>query len=487
MISTFEPYVQRVREDFHVPGIAVAIVEDDALVLAKGYGKRKLGEEQPVSEHSLFGIASISKSFTALALGMLVDEGKLKWDDPLTKYIPSFQHYDAYATREITVLDLLVHRTGLAPVSGGTVWYGSDYGRAEVIERIRYLKPVSSFRSAFSYQNIMYLAAGEIIPVVTGQSWDAFVAQRIFEPLGMRTSNTSILDFAADSDIAQPHGDVEGRMQVVAHRNYDNVGPAASINCSALELAAYARLLLNGGRFEDQQLYSAQIAEDLWTPHTLIPLAKDFLPALRPYMAQFYHAYALGWNVQDFRGERRVSHSGGIDGLRSLLTMIPQRNLGIVVLANNEGPVTWILTTVLLDLYWGASEIDWYETAVEEWRELSRKQALNLDASRIPNTRPSLDLERYAGRYESQLYGGIEIGFAEGELALSFTHTASFRARLAHWQHDTFRIHWLDPVVPDGLLTFVLDAWGRVTEMRLEQRNLLDVDFSELHPIIRDE
>jgi hypothetical protein len=167
--------------------------------------------------------------------------------------------------------------------------------------------------------------------------------------------------------------------------------------------------------------------------------------------------------------------------------MIPQRNLGIVVLANNEGPATWILTTVLLDLYWGASGIDWYETAVQEWRELAHKQALNLDASRIPNTQPSLDLDRYAGRYESQLYGGIEIGFADGELALGFTRTPSFRARLTHWHHDTFRIDWHDPVVPDGLLTFVLDAWGRATEMRLEQRNLLDVDFSELHPIIRDE
>ena len=384
-------------------------------------------------------------------------------------------------------MDLLVHRSGLAPVSGGTVWYGTDYGRDQVVERIRYLKPVSSFRSEFSYQNITYLVAGQIIPVLTGQSWDAFVAERIFGPLGMCTSNTSILDFGADSDVVQPHVHLDGEMQVVAHRNYDNVGPAASINCSAVELAAYARLLLNGGRFEDQQLYSAEIAEDLWTPHTLIPLAKDTLPALQKFMPQFYHAYALGWNVHDFRGERSVSHSGGIDGLRSLLTMIPERNLGLVVFANNEGPAPRILTTVLLDLYWGASGMDWYETAVAEWRQHLEKQAVNLAASRIPDTRPSLDLELYGGRYESQVYGEIEIAFGEGALSLRFSHTASFRARLTHWHHDTFRIDWHDPVVPDGLLTFVLDGQGQAVEMRFDQRNLLDVDFSELHPIKRGE
>jgi CubicO group peptidase (beta-lactamase class C family) len=487
MNSTFERYVERVREDFAVPGIAVAIVEDDTLVLAKGYGVRRLAEQQPLTEHSLFGIASISKSFTAMALGMLVDEGKLKWNDPVTKYIPSFQLHDAYATRELTVLDLLVHRSGLAPVSGGSVWYGSEYGRDQVVERIRYLRPVSSFRSEFAYQNILYLVAGQIIPALTGQSWDAFVKERIFGPLGMRRSNTSILDFDPVSDVAQPHVLVDGKLQVVAHRNYDNAGPAASINCSALELAAYVRLLLNGGRFEDKQLYGAKIAEDLWTPHMLIPAEKEAIPALEPFNPQLFHAYALGWFIQDFRGQRRVSHAGGIDGLRSLLTMIPDRNLGIVVFANHEGPADWILTTILLELYGGASEIDWYETAVVEWRQHLEKQAVNLEASRVPDTRPSLDLELYGGGYESQVYGVIEVAFAEGALELHFTHSASFKARLTHWHHDTFRIDWHDPVVPDGLLTFVLDGQGHVVELRFEQRSLLDFDFSELHPIKRRE
>ena len=275
-VSTIDRYANQVRNDFNVPGLAVAIVKDDAVVLAKGYGVRKLEGNQSVTENTLFGIASISKSLTAMALGLLVDEGKLKWDDPVTKYNPSFQLYDPYATREVTVLDLLVHRTGLASVSGGAMWYGSDYSRREVIHRIRYLKPVSSFRSAYAYQNSLYLVAGQIIPALTGKSWDEFVAERIFAPLEMRTSNTSIKAFDLESNVAQPHVVIDGELQVVEPRNYDNVGPAASINSSVLELAAYARLLLKDGQYQDQQLYSAEVAHDLWTPHTLIPLPKEY-------------------------------------------------------------------------------------------------------------------------------------------------------------------------------------------------------------------
>ena len=188
VLSKIDHYANLIRGDYDVPGFAVAVVKDDALVLAKGYGNRKLGGSEPVDDNTIFGIASISKSFTALILGMLVDEGKVKWDDPVSIHLPSFQLHDAYATREITILDLLVHRSGLATVSGGTIWYGSDYNRREVIERIRYLKPVSSFRSEFAYQNITYLVAGEIVQALTGQSWDNFVAQHVFAPLGMRAS-----------------------------------------------------------------------------------------------------------------------------------------------------------------------------------------------------------------------------------------------------------------------------------------------------------
>jgi CubicO group peptidase (beta-lactamase class C family) len=483
--SNIDRYASQLHNDYDAPGFAVAIVKDDDLVLAKGYGVRKLGESHPFDENTLFGIASISKSFTALALGMLVDEGKLKWDDPVTRYLPSFQLYDAYATREMTVLDLLIHRSGLATVSGGTVWYGSDYSRQAVIERIRYLKPASSFRSEYAYQNITYLVAGEIVQVLAGQSWDEFVAQHIFAPLEMRASNTSIKDFDAESNIAQPHALVDGKIQAVVPRNYDNVGPAASINTSVTELAAYARLLLNGGKFHGQQLFSPEIAYELWSPRTIIPLPSEFPIELNGLMPQFHNAYALGWFIQDAYGQKKVFHGGGIDGLRSLLTMIPQQKLGIAVFANNEGPTPWIMTNIILDLYHGANPEKWYDAAQGFWQKQLEKQSMVIEGPPIVGTTPSLDFEKYSGRFTSDLVGGIEIRYEQEQLILRFPHTPSFTARLSHWQYDTFRVAWQDPIIPDGLITFVLDAQGRVAELKLEQANLLDVDFSELHPIKR--
>ncbi len=483
--SAIDRFAHRIRDDYGVPGLALAVIKNDKLILAEGFGLRTLHNDQLVDENTHFGIASISKSFTAMALGMLVDEGKLKWDDPVKKHLPSFQLYDAYATRELTVLDLLVHRCGLATISAGTVWYGSDYSRQEVIDRYRYLKPVSSFRSEYAYQNVAYLVAGEIIPAITGQSWDSFVAQRIFAPLNMGTTNTSIKAYDRTSNVARPHVLVDSKLREVAPRNYDNVGPAASINTSVRELSAYVRLLLNGGRLQDRQLYSPQIARDLWTPHTIIPLPSDYLPALERFMPQFHQAYALGWIIQDAFGQRKVSHSGGIDGLRSLVTMIPEEDLGIIVFANNEGPAAWIMSSIIFDLYRGGDPEEWLEPALMQWREMLAKRSIAIAGSPAEGTTPSLDLEQYSGTYNSELYGEIVIRCDQERLTLLFPHTPSFTAKLSHWHYDTFRLDWVDPVMSDGLLSFVIDSQGRVAEMRLDQMNLLDVYFSELHPIKR--
>ena len=485
LLSKIDRFAEQLRDDFDVPGLAVAIVKDDDLVLAKGFGIRKLGESHPVDEHTLFGIASISKSFTALALGMLVDAGKLHWDDPVTKHLPSFQLHDAYATREITILDLLVHRIGLATVSGGTLWYGSDLERQEVVERIQYLKPVSSFRSMYAYQNITYLVAGEIVQALTGCSWDEYVSHHIFKPLGMHTSNTSITDPETGSNVAQPHARVEGKLQAVAQRNYDNVGPAASINTCVIELAAYVRLLLNSGKFQGKQLYTTEIARDLLTPHTLIPFTDEYPDALNHLIPQFHNAYALGWVIQDAYGQKKVSHSGGIDGLRSLLTMIPQQNLGIVVFTNDEGPNPWLLTSIILDLYHNLDPGKWYDTAREHWLDLLAKRSMNIEGSPVAGTAPSLEIKQFCGRFNSDLVGEIEVSCPQDLLTLQFPHNSTFTGRLSHWHYDTFRVVWQDPMIPDGLLTFILDVQGLVAEMKLDQANLLDVDFSELHPIRR--
>ena len=485
--SAVDYYAELIRADYNVPGLALAIVKDDTILLAKGYGVCKMGGKKPVNAGTRFGIASISKSFTAMALGMLVDEGKLDWSDPVTKHIPSFQLQDAYASREFTIRDLLVHRSGLPTVAGGTLWYGSKLSRDQVMAGIRHLKPVSSFRSEYAYQNITYLIAGQIIPALTGRSWDDFVRERIFAPLGMHHSNTSIHAEDKSGNIAQAHVDVDEDQRTVALRDYDNVGPAASINTTALDLSAYARLLLNNGRFAGRQLYSPQIGADLWTPHTVIPIARDSPTAYAPFMPRYHNAYGLGWVIQDIPGrwQKKVFHSGGIDGLRSLLTLLPDENLGIIVFANNEGPAPAIMTQLILDLYWGESESAWYSPALQERKQESEKQEKEVRKEKVNGTMPSLSLERYAGSYHSKLIRDLTLIFEQGQLTLCFPQTPSFKACLSHWHYDTFRLQWHDPLLPEGLVTFILDAQGRISELRLDQPNLLDVDFSELHPIKR--
>lgn len=254
-LEGLDQYITEAMRSWEVPGLAIAIVKDDRVLLAKGYGVRKLGDPAPVNEHTLFAIGSASKAFTAASIAMLVDEGKLKWDDPVTNYLPGFQLFDPYATRELTVRDLLCHRSGLERAD--LLWYGSAFGREEILRRIRYLKPSWSFRSRFGYQNIMFLAAGQIIPAITGKSWDDFVKERLFAPLGMSSSNTSVRDLARSDNSATPHAKIEGKVEPIAWRNIDNVAPAGSINSSAADMAQWIRLNLNWGKFNDKQLISS--------------------------------------------------------------------------------------------------------------------------------------------------------------------------------------------------------------------------------------
>ena len=482
MNSLLRPDFDTTLQDFEVPGAAVAVVKDDAIVFAAGYGTRELGRDLPVNEHTLFAAGSISKSFTATALAMLVGEGKLAWDDPVTHYLPGFQLHDAYATREITIRDLLTHRCGLADVSGGTLWYGSTYDRAEVIRRLRYLKPVSSFRSRFAYQNVMYLVAGEIIPAASGVSWDEFVRERILKPLGMTSSNTSVNDLAAALNVAQPHARIDGKVQRVAYRNYDNVAPAASINTSAVDLAQYARLYLKNGHFGDQALLAPEPAAELVTAQTIIPIDPR-PPELQALTPKFY-AYGLGWFLRDYRGRKLIIHTGGVDGMTALLALVPEEQAGVVVLANQEEALIGATCYHMLDVLLGETDTDWF-AAYQAWRQrfLQEQTALRdkVIESRRAGTSPSLAPGAYAGTYGDVLYGEAAVSQEADRLVLRFSHTPSFTGDLEHWHYDTFRIHWRDPMIPPGLVTFPLTSGAQIDEMKFDQPKLLDADFAELN------
>src|SRR5262245_61871773 len=272
-----DTHVARVLKEFEVPGIAVAIVKDGRVVLAKGYGVRKLGENTPVDEHTLFGIASNTKAFTSAALAILVDEHKINWDDPVTKHLPNFQLYDPYVTREMTIRDLLTHRSGLGLGAGDLLWWPpTDYSREEIIKRFRFVKPASSFRSRYAYDNVLYMIAGQIIPAVTGKSWDDFIKERIFRALSMDESNTSVTAFRPGDNIATPHAPVEGHIQPIKPIALDNVGPAGSINSNVSDMSRWVMIQLFHGRVpvvdNTLQLFSERQSREMWSPQTITPL-----------------------------------------------------------------------------------------------------------------------------------------------------------------------------------------------------------------------
>jgi len=481
MTNPISRNVTRALAVFDVPGAAVAVVKDDALVFAAGFGTKDLGGSAQVDEHSLFAAGSISKSITATCLAILVGEGKLGWDDRVTEYLPGFQLSDPIATRLLTVRDLLAHRSGLRDVSGGTIWYGAHYDRAEVIRRLRFLRPVAGFRERYAYQNVMYLVAGELIPALTGKTWDAFARDRLFDPLGMPDSNTSMPELRANVNVAMPHARIDDVPRPVPYRDHDNVGPAASLNTSAVDLAQYLRLYLGGGTYAGQTLVAPAPFAELIRAQTVVPIDPypDELSALTPN----FQAYALGWSLRDYRGRRVVVHTGGVDGMRAIAAMVPDERLGVVVLANQEEPLPTAICYGILDDYLGGPRVDWIGAFQARRATLRAQQRAARDtvvAARVRGTASALPLEGYAGRYRDAAAGDAHVALEEGRLVLRFDHASCFSAELEHWHFDTFRANWRDPYVPPGLVTFPLSSKAVVTEMRFDQPNLLDVDFGEL-------
>jgi CubicO group peptidase (beta-lactamase class C family) len=458
-----DAYIEKARQDWGVVGLAVAIVKNDSVVYAKGFGVRELNKPEKVDERTLFAIGSNSKSFTALALGMLQDEGKLKLDDKAMKYLPSFAVSDPYITRELTLRDLITHRSGF--FRGDAVWMGSGFTRDEILRRTLQQPPSTSFRSTFGYNNIMYLAAGEIVGKVAGSSWDAFVKDRIMKPLGMTTSNTSTKDLTGPN-VASPHALVEGQPMVIKYRNIDNVGPAGSINSSVLEMAQYVRLHLRSGKYRGTQLVSKRFHDDMVTPQMIAGSGRD---TLMPMV--HFDTYGLGLWLRDYYGKKLVSHGGGIDGMLSQMAWVPEADVGMVVLTNTDGQnLANVLAYKVIDVMIGAPNRDWSaiylaQSKIQQRRADSVRAAMVAD--RVSGTRPSLALERYAGVYDNPFYGELRVDQEGGGLVLR--RSAEQWAKLEHWHFDTFGVTWNTSRTP-GVSTFALfriDPNARVSALEV--------------------
>jgi CubicO group peptidase (beta-lactamase class C family) len=478
-----DEYAARAGREWNVPGFAVAVVKDDRVVFAKGYGVRQLGKPEQVDADTLFAIASNTKAFTAAALAVLVDEGKLKWDDPAARLLPGFQLYDPFVTRELTVRDLLSHRSGLATFGGDLLWFETSYPREEIIRRVRFLRPTSSFRSAYGYQNIMFLAAGEIVPAVTGRSWDDFVRERFFAPLRMARTTTKHQQLLATPNIATPHNELDGRLRVIRYDNVDNAGGAAAINSSVGDMAQWLRLQLGRGTYEGKQIFSAQRSREMWTPHTVVSGVSEAAEKFNP--ATHFNLYGLGWSLNDYHGRLVASHGGGLDGMISRVALMPEERLGLVVLTNSETPLANVISNKIFDVFLGAPRRDWsadYLARVRQARERAAAEAKKVEEARVPDTRPSLPLAAYAGVYSGQMFGDARVTEEGGRLVVRLVPSPNFVGDLEHWHFDTFRIRWRESIVypfPRGFVTFTLDAQGKVDEMKIDVPNP-DFDFKEL-------
>ncbi|HUL04388.1 MAG TPA: serine hydrolase [Gemmatimonadales bacterium] len=470
--------VARALKTFHVPGAAVAVVKDGKVLVAKGYGVRRLGERTPVDAHTLFQIASNTKAFTTACLALLVDSGAIGWDDPVTKYLPDFQLADPWVTREFTIRDLLTHRSGLGLGAGDLLWLHSTYDRREIIRRMRAAPRASSFRSAYAYDNVFYAAAGEIVPAVTGLSWEAFVRRRILDRLGMADARTGVADLRPGDPLATPHVAPNGTPQIVPLDTVDNIGPAASLMASVSDLAKWVVVQLDSGRTGSGRLWSAARTRELWSPVTVMPIADPDPPlaSLRPN----FLAYALGWRLRDYHGRKIVWHTGGLAGMTSRVTLVPEARLGIVVLTNGESDLYDAVTFQLLDHYLGAARTDW----IAAFRDAAQVDAASADASmaamrraRDSTSHPSLPLARYAGPYTDALYGDVTIALENGGLVLRFSHSPAFVGDLVHWQYDTFQTRWRTPNLAEAFVTFTLRPNGAVDHFTMTAVSP-DADFS---------
>jgi len=462
--------VTKAMHTWNVPGLALVIVKDGKVLLSKGYGVREMDKPEAVDEHTLFAIGSNTKAFTATAIGLLVQDGKLAWDDPVTKYLTDFQLHDPHTTQLITVRDLLCHRGGLGTWAGDVLLL-SNYSTEEVVQRLRHISPAYNFRAGYGYCNLLFITAGLIIEKVSGISWDDFIRQRIFEPLGMTDSVTNPRYLGKRTNIAVPHEDIKGNLQTVVQREDAHIGAAGSIHASVADIALWLRMQLNHGSLDGKQVVDSGIIEETHTPHTPIRLTaieKKLFPS------RHFSAYGLGWFLSDLHGRFIVRHTGGVDGMLSATIMVPEEKIGIAVFTNklpNTGYVA--LSYHLIETLLDTTPHDWIQSYVDfekEGKEKEEQVKQQRDETRAKDTRPSLGLEKYAGVYESAILGEATLSVEGGGLHILLQAHESMSGKLEHWHYDTFLCHWDDPVLGESLMPFITDGQGHVAEFRVKIR-----------------
>lgn len=483
-----DEYITQCMKDWKVPGLSISVVNKDSILFSKGYGKREILKEEAVNEHTIFAIASNTKAFTSGAIARLVDEDLLEWDDRVTKYLPSLQLYNPFVSNNVTIRDLLCHRVGLTTFSGDLLWYGTIYNRDEIIQRIKYLNPTYDFRAGYGYSNLMFLVAGEIIPEVTGISWDDYIKHNFFESLGMNSSFTSVNEIKTAENIARPHFvDPEGNIFVIPYVNWDNIGPAGSILSTAEDMSQWLMLQLNRGKYNELQIISEEGIHEMHSLHT--PLK------LRQYQEYYwpgthFNGFGLGWKVFDYNGKKIINHGGAADGMISEVTIVPEENIAFVILTNSNNYLTAVLHYYLLDEITDHKKYNWNQVFLDFKHSHDnhvKKEWNHFLGTKIENTSPSLPLQKYTGTYRCEMYGDISVENTKNHLVMHFNPTPMLIGELIHFHYNTFLIRLRNyPSLPEGMVNFILNEFGEVERLKIEIPNP-DFDFTELQPVKIDD
>jgi CubicO group peptidase (beta-lactamase class C family) len=487
--ADFRDRVETLRKQVGVPGMAIAIVENGQVTLAEGFGVKRLGTTDRVDADTIFPTGSTGKAFTVAALGVLVDQGKIGWDDKVIDHLRDFQMYDPWVTREMTIRDLLVHRSGLGLGAGDLLFAPrTNLSRAESVRRLRFIKPATSFRSGFAYDNVLYMVAGQLIEAVSGETWEKFTAEHVLKPAGMVHSTTDNEHRFAVADRAQPHARTGGELRGIGEQKRlderddlgRNAAPAGGLAISASDMARWLMIQLDSGRLPDGKgrLFSEAAHEQMWKPVILQPIAPrpDDLKTTQP----MFDTYALGWDVRDYRGAKIVWHGGAVFGFLTAVVLIPEKRVGFSIEINSEdGEIINGLMFELLDHYLGAPPNDWPAKFIAFKQQRTNDALKTYDAAvaKPAEVGPSLPLARYTGTYSDPWYGNIEIALSKNKLTIDFKSTPRMAGTLEHWQYDSFVTRLDDKTIEPAYVTFALDADGRVERVTMKPVSPL-ADFS---------
>ena len=464
---------------FDVPGMAVAIVENDKVIFAKGFGVTNLDTNKKVNKDTLFGIASNTKAFTTAALAKLVDEGKLSWDDRVIDHLPEFRLYDSYVTREMRIRDLLSHRSGLGLGQGDLmIWPSTDKSVDEILAGLQYLKPASSFRSKYAYNNLMFVTAGEVVARVSGMSWNDYIEKNILQPLHMDNSRAGFSRIPkSNKNWATGHIPMDGSLHPFFVNYLEDFRGAGAIASSVSDMSQWLRTQLAGGKMPSgEQLFSEKQQAQMWHPHITSMASKS---AFESYHQQF-RGYGLGWSIEDYHGFKKLGHGGGILGMVSQVTLLPEKNLGIVILSNQQafGALSAVTHEVLEDAL-ELEDKDWVEDLAKSHFEGKQQAYANAKPEAPADYQPQLPNINYTGTLHDDWYGDVIIEQLDGKLRIDFTHTKRLKGTLEHYTGNTFIVKWDEKLLEaDAFIRFEMSSQNRVNSAKMRAVSTQVTDFS---------